>query len=67
MLSGVEDGQTYRFPVGKREVFITFRVIQWKKKFSLMLKLFICFYLFIRSLKVTNSAEKVPMFTVMCR
>jgi len=24
--SGVEDGQTVRMPVGKREVFITFRV-----------------------------------------
>lgn len=23
---GVEDGQTFRFPVGKREIFITFRV-----------------------------------------
>ena len=27
----MEDGQTYRFPVGKKEVFITFRVIRYKK------------------------------------
>lgn len=25
-LAGVEDGQTVRMPVGKREIFITFRV-----------------------------------------
>lgn len=26
LLTGVEDGQTVRMPVGKREIFITFRV-----------------------------------------
>lgn len=26
MLTGVEDGQTVRMPVGKREIFVTFRV-----------------------------------------
>lgn len=25
-LAGVEDGQTVRMPVGKKEIFITFRV-----------------------------------------
>lgn len=26
LLAGVEDGQTVRMPVGKKEIFITFRV-----------------------------------------
>lgn len=26
LIAGVEDGQTVRMPVGKKEIFITFRV-----------------------------------------